>query len=170
VRRTFSVLVVAAALVALLAACSSGTTTGGSAGGSTSSGATAGSSADPGAQIFSSGVGHAGAIPRSMMGGAYGTQGPPCAMCHGAQGQGTGIGPNITRAVLGSKHTITHKSAAGSNQTPSPVSEGPWTTAQTVEAVKIGTTPEGNKLGGRMPHWQLDAQDSAALAAYLGKL
>ena len=38
------------------------------------------------------------------------------------------------------------------------------------EVVRTGVTPEGNHLGGRMPTWELDAQDAAALAQYLGQL
>lgn len=104
-----------------------------------------------------------------MMGRPYSTDGLPCAGCHGASGQGTGIGPSITAATLGSKHTITHKPSS-TDPNPQPATEGPWTAQQTVEAVRTGVTPEGNHLGGRMPKWQLDAQDSAALAQYLSQL
>ena len=122
-----------------------------------------------GRTIFATGKGHAGAIPRSSMGGAYTTSGPGCAFCHGAEGTGGGIGPPITRAVLGTARTITHRPSA-ETPSPQPVTEGPWTTAQTVETVKTGKTPEGNFLGGRMPKWKLDAQDAAALEEYLGTL
>lgn len=136
----------------------------------TAGGCAAKSSADPaGASIYTKGVGHAGPIPRSMMGGPAVTEGLPCAGCHGANGQGTGIGPSITRATLGAKHTITHKPSP-TDPNPQPVTEGPWTPAQTAEVARTGVTPEGNHLGGRMPRWQLDAQDSAALAQYLSTL
>jgi hypothetical protein len=80
-------IVVGALLVALLLeGCSS-------AQGSTGSGAVLGK------EIFDTGRGQTGSIPRSMMGGVYTTEGLPCAGCHGAQGQGTGIGPSITRAT-----------------------------------------------------------------------
>ena len=127
------------------------------------------SSSDPGQLIFTRGEGHAGPIPRSNMGGAYTTRGLPCAGCHGASGQGTGVGPSITRATLGTAHTITHKPSA-TDPNPQPVTEGPWTALQTVAVVRSGVTPEGRHLGGRMPMWQLDAQDSAALAKYLSQL
>lgn len=123
----------------------------------------------PGALIFAKATGHAGPIARSTGGGPYITEGLPCAGCHGASGQGTGIAPPITRAVLGSKHTITHKPSPGSPPS-SAVTEGPWTAAQTADVVRTGVTPEGNHLGGRMPRWQLDDQDAAALAQYLGTL
>ena len=97
------------------------------------------------------------------------TESLPCAGCHGAGGRGTGIAPSITTATLGAKHTITHKPSA-STPSPQPVTEGPWTPVQTVEVVRTGVTPEGNHLGGRMPTWQLDPQDAAALAQYLGQL
>lgn len=163
-RHTTSLAIAAAALLAaaLVAGCSA------SSGGSGSAGAGGGEAA-LGKAIFMTGRGHAGAISRSMMGGPYKTDGLPCAGCHGPQGRGTGIGPNITRATLGASHSITHKPSP-SNPQPQAVTEGPWTTAQTVEVVTSGTTPEGNALGGRMPRWQLDPQDSAALAAYLGQL
>ena len=132
-----------------------------------------GGASDPatlGKAIFDTGQGHAGAIERSMMGGPYGTDGLPCVGCHGGQGQGTGIGPAINRATLGASHTITHKPSSPSGPAPAPVTEGPWTAEQTVGVVQSGTTPEGAQLGGRRPRWKLDAVDSAALAAYLGKL
>jgi hypothetical protein len=144
------ILVLAAAATALLAGCGS-------------------SSASPGQKVFDTGEGHAGPIPRSAMGGPYSTQTPPCAGCHGAKGAGTGIAPSITRAALGAQHTITHKPSA-SDSSPQPVTEGPWTSQQTVEAVRTGATPEGHHLGGRMPTWQLDSQDASALATYLGQL
>lgn len=122
-----------------------------------------------GKTIFTTGQGHAGPIPRSMMGQPFVTEGMPCAGCHGAQGKGTGIGPDITRATLGAKHTITHKPSAATPN-PQPVTEGPWTPQQTVVVVRTGVTPEGNHLGGRMPQWRLDAQDASALAAYLQQL
>ena len=136
------------------------------------SGASGGASpgaASPGKTIFTTGTGHAGTIPRSMGPGSYQTEGLPCAGCHGPAGQGTGIGPNITRATLGAQHTVTHMPTAGGTP-PQQVTEGPWTPEQTVEVVRTGKTPEGNQLGGRMPRWQLDAQDASALAAYLGQL
>ena len=129
----------------------------------------AASSGSPGQRIFDAGVGHAGAIPRSAMGGPYSTDGPPCAGCHGATGQGSGIGPGIAAANLGAKHTITHKPSAA-DTSPQPVTEGPWTPQQTVGAVTTGVTPEGDHLGGRMPKWRLDSTDASALAQYLGKL
>ena len=132
-------------------------------------GCTAGSPSSPGQKIFDTGVGHAGAIPRSSMGGPYATDTPPCAVCHGRNGQGTGIGPGIGRAILGTRHSITHKPSP-SDPSPQPVMEGPWTPQQTVEVVRTGVTPEGNHLGGRMPRWQLDSQDASALASYLGKI
>jgi mono/diheme cytochrome c family protein len=122
-----------------------------------------------GRTIFATGQGHAGLVARSMMGGPFQTKGLACAVCHGAQGQGTGIGPSITRATLGSRHTVTHKPST-SNLQPQPVTEGPWTPDQTVKVAQTGTTPEGNALGGRMPRWRLDSQDASALAAYLGSL
>jgi mono/diheme cytochrome c family protein len=130
---------------------------------------TADPQSSPGKTIFDTGNGHAGAIARSMMGGPNTTDGLPCAGCHGAHGQGTGIGPSITAATLGATHTITHKPSA-SDPAPQPVTEGPWTPQQTVAVVRTGVTPEGHHLGGRMPKWQLDPQDASALAAYLGQL
>jgi len=132
-------------------------------------GCAATSSSSPGQKIFATGVGHSGPIPRSSMGRPYSTDTPPCAVCHGPKGQGTGIGPNISRAVLGTKHSITHKPSA-SDPSPQPVTEGPWTPEQTVEVVRTGVTPEGAHLGGRMPMWRLDSQDASALASYLGGL
>lgn len=123
----------------------------------------------PGRDIFNSGQGHEGAIPRSAKGGAFTTDGLPCAGCHGYTGRGTGIAPDITRATLGAKHQITHMPSF-SSPSPQQVTEGPWTTQQTVQVVRTGVTPEGHHLGGRMPMWQLDSQDSKALAAYLGTL
>ena len=152
--RFIVVLAAAVLLAALLAGCTGG-------------GSSATSS--PGETIFMTGNGHSGAIPRSMMSGPYQTDGLPCAGCHGKRGQGTGIGPSITRATLGTQHTITHIPTAG-GAPPQQVTEGPWTAAQTAEVVKTGKTPEGNQLGGRMPRWQLDTQDAAALATYLGQL
>ena len=128
-----------------------------------------GTGAALGKAIFTTGRGHAGPVPRSTMGGSYETVGLPCMGCHGAQGQGTKVGPSITRATLGASHSITHMPTAIVPQ-PQPVTEGPWTPEQTVEVVRTGTTPEGNTLGGRMPRWQLDSQDASALAAYLGSL
>ena len=131
--------------------------------------ATACALSSPGARIFQLGEGHSGAIPRSAMGGPYSTSGPGCAFCHGDKGQGTGQAPSITRATLGSSHSIRHMRSAA-DQNPAPVTEGPWTAAQTVEVVRTGVTPEGNHLGGRMPRWQLDTQDGNALAGFLGTL
>lgn len=157
-RRAFSLLAAVTAIATALL------TTGCTAGGAGNA-----TGAALGKVIYNSGQGHSGTIPRSMMDGAYQTEGLPCAACHGPQGQGTGIGPSITRATLGTQHTITHKPSATDPQ-PQPVTEGPWTTAQTVEAVRTGVTPEGHHLGGRMPRWQLDSQDASALAEYLGGL
>lgn len=128
------------------------------------------SSGDPaGKNIYFAGQGHAGPIPRSTLGGPPVTGGRACANCHGPGGQGGGIGPSITRATLGSKHTVTHKPSAA-DPNPQPVTEGPWTTQQTVDVVRTGVTPEGQRLGGLMPTWQLDSQDAAALAVFLGQL
>jgi mono/diheme cytochrome c family protein len=150
--------IVALVAVLLLAGCASGATS-----------QTGGAGGSAGKTIFDTGSGHAGPIQRSMMGAPATTSGLPCAGCHGAAGQGTGIAPSITRSTLGSKHTITHKPSAA-DPSPQPVSEGPWTPAQTVEVARTGVTPEGNHLGGRMPLWQLDSQDADALAQYLGQL
>ncbi len=122
-----------------------------------------------GQKIFALGVGHSGSIPRSMGDGPYATEGLSCAGCHGSEGAGTGIAPAVTRAVLGTSHTIAHKPVLGSPPPPA-VAEGPWTMQQTIEAVTTGVTPEGNHLGGRMPRWRLDTQDAAALAQFLGSL
>lgn len=123
----------------------------------------------PGARLFATGQGHAGAVPRSTSGGPYATSGPGCASCHGAAGQGGRIGPSITRATLGASHSVTHRPSALAPD-PAPVTEGPWTPDQTVQAVRTGKTPEGNDLGGPMPRWQLDSQDASALAGFLGTL
>ena len=123
----------------------------------------------PGGRIFASGQGHGGAIPRSTMGGPYVTEGMACANCHGNGGKGAPIGPDISRGLLGARHTITHKPSSGS-AAPEPVTEGPWTSQQTVAVVRTGVTPEGNRLGGRMPRWHLDSQDASALAVFLGRL
>ena len=125
--------------------------------------------ATPGGRIFASGQGHGGAIARSTMGGPWVSEGMACANCHGNGGKGTPVGPDISRAVLGVSHTITHKPSAGS-AVPQPVTEGPWTAQQTVAVVRSGMTPEGNRLGGRMPRWRLDAQDASALAGFLAGL
>ena len=151
----------------LLAGC--GATPGGTSGGAPGTTPGSSSSGSPGKTIFDSGTGHAGPIPRTMMGRGSTTDGMPCAGCQGASGQGTGIAPSITAATLGAKHTITHRPST-SDPSPQPVTEGPWTPQQTAEVVRTGVTPEGNHLGGRMPTWQLDAQDAAALAQYLGQL
>jgi hypothetical protein len=123
----------------------------------------------PGARLFATGQGHAGAVPRSTSGGPYATSGPGCASCHGATGQGGRIGPSIARATLGASHSITHRPSA---LTPDParVTEGPWTPDQTIETVRTGKTPEGDYLGGPMPRWQLDSQDASTLAGFLGTL
>ncbi|MDR3686729.1 MAG: cytochrome c [Coriobacteriia bacterium] len=112
----------------------------------------AGSAAQLGQQIFSTGNAADGsALP--VTSGAGG----PCARCHGNDATGM-VGPDIRWSVL--------TGSASSSHAP----RFPLTSeAQFVTAVTTGQAG-GNALRPMMPHYQLTAAQSAAIIAYLKTL
>ncbi len=118
-----------------------------------------------GQQVFLTGVGSSGPIPRTGGIGMMGSGG--CATCHGEDGRGGRLGgmmragidvPDIRYSTLTSPH--------GEEGTTEPG----WTDAQIAAAIREGKDPGGGTLSSYMPRWQMSDTDMNALIAYLKEL
>lgn len=114
-----------------------------------------------GEQIYFTGVGSAGPIPRTDGFGMMGTAG--CVSCHGADGAGgliqtAGIQigvPDIRLSTLESTHVENGELVPAATE------------AEIEAAIRTGANPHGGTLSGHMPRWQMNDTDMSALIEYL---
>lgn len=126
--------------------------------------------ASVGQQIYLTGTGQAGPIPRSIAGGGMGGFGMmgdfACVDCHGAGGRGGRV--NMMMGVFDVPDirydTLTTAHSEGGERIEA------WTDADIATAIRDGLEPGGRAFTGPMPRWAMTDADVRATIDYLKEL
>jgi len=124
-----------------------------------------------GEQIYYTGYGEDGQIPRSMPGGRAGgagmMMGAACVDCHQEDGRGGRLTMMMGRSI--EVPDIRYSTLTSSHEESGETEPG-WTDSEIVEAIRTGTEPSGEQLRAPMPRWDMTDAEVDAVITYLKEL
>ncbi len=118
-----------------------------------------------GEQIYYTGVGTDGAIPRS--GGMRHMGSGGCVTCHGRDGLGGQVG---MMAWSEDAPPITYEALTGEHDAHGDEPDEEWSDSDIARAVRDGELPDGDQLDPIMPRWDMTDREMDALIDYLKTL
>ena len=130
----------------------------------------AGTFSSAGQQIYYTGAGASGSIPRTIVGGGFtglGMMGDvACVDCHGEDGRGGRVGMMFGSVDIPDIRYSTLSTTRSDNGTTVPA----WTDSDITRAIRDGVEPNGQSLKAPMPRWAMTDAEIADVISYLKEL